>query len=153
MAHMPPLGVPLKKFAILVLGAALLLGACSSGSTASSKSTDSSTTTAGSPSGTAVSAKQLEVAVRAYVNAFIKGDTATAHELYSVRCQKDVSPKDLAAFMKSTSKGYSGVTLSNYSAKITGDRASVEYGMSNPSLSRSNQRWVVENGTWRTDEC
>lgn len=146
----------MKKLATLFLGAALLLGACSSGSATSSKPSkpsDTLTTTMGSPSGAAVGADQLEVAARAFINAFIAHDAATAHQLYTARCRKAVSEKNLTAFMKSTNDKYTGVKVTTYSAKISGSTAAVDYAMSDSSLSRSNQRWMVENGTWHNDEC
>lgn len=143
----------MKKFVILIFVAALVLGSCSSGSAKPSSQSDASTTTAGSSSGAKVGAEQLKVVARAYATAFIDGDPDTAHALYTARCRKAVSTANLTNFMKGSAKDYAGVTVSNIATKITGDTASVDYELSESSLSRRGQRWKIENGTWHNDEC
>lgn len=151
----------LGRFAALAIGlvatASLVAGACSSSGGTSGTSTTTQGTSATSSAGSAAPATtdhpELEQAVRAYGVALFAGDAATVHAMQSARC-KEVNGLDLLTqAVTSLAQEYGAQPMTAYAHQVDGEVAAVTYDFRSPYLGQADERWIVEEGTWRNDDC
>jgi hypothetical protein len=95
----------------------------------------------------------LQVAVKAYSDAFLTGDPA-AYDLLSGRCQERLSRSRFTAMVAAAKQLYgSALPFTSYVAKASGDMARVTYTYDVSAINQSREPWVFENGAWREDDC
>lgn len=112
-------------------------------------------TTETSPRSTAPSspsAAGLEAAVRDYTAAFGAGDEDLAVSLLTDRCQQLAGPTVRQAVVQIASAA-PDLTVTEIAVDIEGSAATVTYETSTPEYSQIDERWLVEGGAWRNDDC
>lgn len=149
----------------LALGAmvalVVLVTACSSssdsaptGSSASSSTSTEATSTTVTPStDVTTGAPQLESSVRAYTEAFLGGDAEASRALLSSRCQGDTSATQWKSIVTRAATEYGDATITTYSEDVDGQLAVATYELSDPVLNQTAERWILEQGEWRNDDC
>lgn len=150
----------MKKLAAVTFATLAFVSACSSGS---STAKHAATTTVAPGSGASAapgttatpgpSDPKLEAAGRAFIEAFIAGDVNAIVPLYTAHCRKTISRANLEKFVAQTRADYKNAKLISITGHVNGTSATVDYVMSAKTLSRTGQRWRIENGTWHNDEC
>jgi hypothetical protein len=160
--------------AAMVLLACVLCGACSSAdgdgpedsataaatvSTSvdvpgSSTSTASPPASASGPSTTEIEAEiGLEDAVIAYSNAYLGDQADTAWDLLSTRCQGVLGQEPFAQLVAQATQLYGGEAVTSVEVEVDGQLGLATYELTDPTLNQSGERWVLEDGSWRNDDC
>lgn len=89
----------------------------------------------------------------AYSNAYLGGDADTAFATLSPRCQTQIGRTAFKGIVSQAAAVYGKVPIRSYSAKVSGDRATVTYGYDVVKLNQTNQPWRQVRGEWRYDSC
>lgn len=90
--------------------------------------------------------------MRSYSTAFIAGDGASARSQLTARCEERIG--DLVESGATTiAEQYPGATMTSYEADVDGGAATVTYTFDQPGIDQADERWVVEGGEWRYDDC
>lgn len=117
-------------------------------STTSEESTSSSTLDSVS-----MADVELEDAVYAYTEAFLGGDAEGSRALLSSRCQADTSANQWEQIVAEAHDLYGDATITDYTATVDGQLATTTYELTDPVLNQTEERWVLEDGGWRNDDC
>jgi hypothetical protein len=97
---------------------------------------------------------ELRFAVKAYSDAFLTGDAATAYGLLSERCRKRTSLSEFTGIVTAAEQMYgSALPLATYSAKVSDDLARVTYTYSIKAINQEAEPWTREGGNWHQDDC
>lgn len=99
-------------------------------------------------------AADLEAAVRAYSDAFFANDAQAAHGMLSARCQADQDLEEFARYLDVATALYSPAPeLRTVDVDVNGSAATATYTYSDATVNVTDQRWVLEDGSWRHDGC
>jgi hypothetical protein len=98
--------------------------------------------------------QELRAAVSAYSDAFLTGKGEVAYDLLSLQCQAKVSIKEFGAVVEQAGQLYgTPLPFTSYSGELTGARALVTYGYQVEAINQADEPWVLEQGSWRNDDC
>lgn len=125
--------------AILLLVLALAAGCSSSGPPA--------------PETMAESNPELRQKVEAYIAAFLDGDDEAAFSQLTVRCQGETAATDFKRIVDQAHAESADEKIVSYADDVNGQTATVTYEFTDPYLNQTNERWLLEDGTWHNDEC
>lgn len=117
---------------------------------AASEPADSSSSSSSAP---AITVPSLEDTVRAYTDAFLGGDADGSYALLSERCHGEVAAAQFKDVVDQAHDIYGGVTITSYADEIDGNIATATYELTEPALNQTNERWIIEGGAWRNDDC
>lgn len=95
----------------------------------------------------------LEQSVKTYTEAFGAGETDTVLALVTSRCRQEVGDQTFRSAAANAAALHGPLTVTSINIDLDGDIASVSYSVSEPTLSQSEQRWALEDGTWKWDAC
>ena len=96
----------------------------------------------------------LERAFRAYTQAFLTGDAATAYALLSERCRAETPLSGFAEASEMAAELYGEVDYTIETVEVSGDRGTVDATSAVEALnSKGGSAWVLEDGEWHTDKC
>jgi hypothetical protein len=99
------------------------------------------------------SAPILEAAVRAATSAVFRGDGDAAYGLLSSRCRQKFPKDEFLRAISQTAAKYGAATITSYKGYVNGAIATATYQLTDGSLNRTAERWVLEAGAWHQDEC
>lgn len=105
------------------------------------------------PQPSAGSSLPLEAAVRTYTEAFLGGDADAAYDLLSERCRGELARNDFTAIVAQASAQYGDAEITSYEDDVRGNVATATYELSDPTLNQVEERWLLEGGNWRNDDC
>lgn len=100
----------------------------------------------------AASQPVLESAVRAYTVAFLGGDPV-AYSMLSERCRSVMPEADFTAIVQQAQAQYGEATITAYEDTVDGQVATASYELTDPTLNQIEERWLLEAGAWRNDDC
>lgn len=96
----------------------------------------------------------LTSAVSRYVAAFGEGDPDVAVSLLSERCADIVPVTEYRAAVAGAGELYPGLVVDEFSDIVLDESAAVVYYTTAPVVEADQgERWVVEFGSWRWDDC
>jgi len=140
-------GTATTAAALLLLTAA----ACSSDDGDKKANPAASAPATSAPTG---SEQELYGAVRDYSNAYLTGDGATAHALWSERCRARVSVTEMKAASRQAVLTYGNKQrINEFTSKISGEMARVTYAYTGSGPDQTDEPWVWQDGSWRNDDC
>lgn len=134
----------MRRLVFLVALTTFLIGSACSGDDSSD---DAATSTEPSSAG------ELEAAVRAYTAGYLGGAADAAYDLLSERCHEELSKDDFGSLVAAATATYGGEEITGYSADVDGNVALANYQLTDSTLDQVNERWVLEDGDWRNDDC
>jgi hypothetical protein len=134
----------MRRAALVV--ALVFVAGCSSGRHMSSSSPLTSTIVESQ-------AAALKAAVSAYATNYFAGHGDQIYEDWSARCQAKQTKVQAEEAALLANEVEPGVTLTSYSATISGNQAYITTTSSDPAFNRTHQSWLFEGGTWRWDGC
>ena len=152
-----------RSFALVVIVSTFLLASCGGGS---DDGDDSADRPSASPSPTAVPTEEktttkpvvdheaeLKKAVTEYTHAFLTGDGATAYGLLSATCRAAMPLSEFAAITEQARDTYGDVKIDALKVSVDGRKARATYTFPVPAINQSEEPWVVEDGSWKNDDC
>jgi hypothetical protein len=92
-------------------------------------------------------------AVAAYTDAFARGDGDAAWALVSERCRGEVPEVEHRATVAAAAELYPAMRAQEISADVAGDRATVDYRVTDLDETYTAQRWALEADGWLWDDC
>ena len=152
---------PRLRYTTPILAAmALGLSACGStvpAATATSTSHQSQPSVvppATSAPATATQDQPLRAAVQAYSDAYLGGDGATAFNLQSARCQQTIGLQQMTSLASAAKSIYGVLPLTSFMVDSNSvSTATVTYTYAVAKMDQSDQRWVLQGGSWKYDGC
>lgn len=137
------------RMAAVALVLAVILTGCGGGSDDDSADPPATTTSLTVPP-----SKDLRGAVEVYSDSFLAGLGDRAFDLLSERCKVEVGHQQFVAAVAVAADRYDGIGISSYDEEVDGDVATVTYRYDDaPELDQVDERWIVEEGGWRNDDC
>lgn len=119
----------------VVLACAVLLAACSSGSSGPGQ-------------------EALVEAVETYSVAYTGGDAETAYGMLSSRCRDRVGEGEFTSAVTAAGGMYGETEPTSVEVgQLDGGMARVSYTFEQSELDQQSEPWVVEDGSWRVDDC
>lgn len=97
----------------------------------------------------------LQQAVEDYTAAYFDGDSDTAYEMLSERCQGKITPEVYGATLEQAAADYGdGHPATDVKPEVSGDLARVSYWVEGlPKFDQESQPWAREGGDWKYDAC
>lgn len=103
--------------------------------------------------GASPSTPVLETAVRAYSSAYMSGDGERAYGLLSDRCQNELAKNEFLSIVAQANQAYGDARITAYEDDINGNVGVATYELSDASLNQTQERWVLDDGSWHNDDC
>jgi hypothetical protein len=98
-------------------------------------------------------ASTLEPTVRAYNVALFGGDAPAVFTARSLRCRRFEPLERLQVTVEKATATWGGVAMVHYEEDFVAGVGRPTYEMADPSLNQRRERWIVEEGAWRNDDC
>lgn len=140
-----------KLVAIAVM--ALVLVGCGGSSEEPDEPSKAGSQKTASSTPTAAPDDDLKAAVNAYSKAFLTGDGAAAYALLSERCRSLTPLSDFAAITEQAKETYGPVKIDSLDVDVSGDSATATYTYAVPAINQTDEKWVLESGSWHNDDC
>ncbi|MEV7793408.1 nuclear transport factor 2 family protein [Streptomyces sp. NPDC087512] len=141
------------------LAAALLLAVTGCSSSDDGGSDDAAPTSSSPSEGRATVTvpddADLVQAVKAYTDAYFKGDADAAHSMLSDRCKEKYPQEVYGPIIEQAAADYGdGHPATDVQADVSGDMARVTYKVQGlPKFDQAQQPWTREGGAWKYDAC
>jgi len=96
----------------------------------------------------------IESAVRAYSDAYLRGNADEVHARMSSRCRERTALDDLRPIVAAAREQYGNAKMTSFEVVQQSEGlARVTYGYDLSTINQTEEPWTLQDGEWRNDDC